>query len=633
MKGLEQAVNIKLWLGNGEPAKAWGKLKRDPELWDESGDTLIFFGRGHGDPSFRICSNMIEETRSATLIAMLDKGKVHTEDSREDLSSGVQHKLCFDAHPGGSKLDVLRYHITTRNFFAFLIRKALVGFTFYQALVDLHKRLEEYLSPGIDKAVALQSYLVMTGLLNVSNEPRAAAGLLAWSEDVRWNNGWREAFAHSVGMYAELSNLQESADISIPTTAYLYRAHLELKARIHEAEDRLTTFYFDDAHFAQEEMPPTVRAASARFRTFLRQFYEKEYQTWPIRRGQPGLWLDRIVVSRLQEDLNALYEYNVDRKVEWRDNDESEGRKTRALLKSANALNFGLDGEDVRMLNVLQNLDCRLNACHVPHPYPLLPASVPGPPPVKKPVFGGKKKDKVRESRIAHAYADASNASKLSREHAENDLVEAFVRFEKADQPGDVDPREARRERWIIIYCVLQTLAGISVDVPNLSFDGDVSYFLNTRLQGLPPWGPTDNIFMEASREQSHCWTTSGELVEDHVERWASHKGSTWCAKSEVTSRNRPLSAESQSDTCTSLDSNQDVTHTQFEAHEAYRKDDFSPVTEANLSPDPSLPPVYPSVSAKFAAVAGIDRYSTEPLPIRPNQGSKRDPEIKRPKQ
>lgn len=28
MKGLEQAVNIKLWPGNGEPAKAWGKLKQ-----------------------------------------------------------------------------------------------------------------------------------------------------------------------------------------------------------------------------------------------------------------------------------------------------------------------------------------------------------------------------------------------------------------------------------------------------------------------------------------------------------------------------------------------------------------------------------------------------------------------------
>ena len=28
MKGLEQAVNIKLWPGNGEPVKAWGRLKR-----------------------------------------------------------------------------------------------------------------------------------------------------------------------------------------------------------------------------------------------------------------------------------------------------------------------------------------------------------------------------------------------------------------------------------------------------------------------------------------------------------------------------------------------------------------------------------------------------------------------------
>lgn len=193
MKGLEQAVNIKLWPGNGEPAKSWGKLKRDPDLWDESGDTLIFFGRGSGDPSFRVCSSLIEETKSATLISMLDKGMVQVESSKKNQMPGVQYKLYMDAHSGRTKVDVLRYHITTRNFFAFLIREPLVGFTFYQALADLYERLEEYLSPSIDRAIALQSYLVMNGLVNVSNEPRAAAGLLAWSEDVRWNNGWREA--------------------------------------------------------------------------------------------------------------------------------------------------------------------------------------------------------------------------------------------------------------------------------------------------------------------------------------------------------------------------------------------------------------------------------------------------------
>ena len=166
---------------------------QDPELWDESGDTLIYFGRGHGDPSFRISSSILEETKSATLLGMLDNGTVHAQGSEKSETPGIQHKLYMDAQSGGSKVDVLRYHVTTRNFLAFLIRKPLVGFTFYQALVDLNERLEKYFSPEIDCTVALQSYLVMTGLVNVSNEPRAAAGLLAWSEDVRWNNGWREA--------------------------------------------------------------------------------------------------------------------------------------------------------------------------------------------------------------------------------------------------------------------------------------------------------------------------------------------------------------------------------------------------------------------------------------------------------
>ena len=433
-------------------------------------------------------------------------------------------------------------------------------------------------------------------------------------------------------MYEELRSLPESADISLPTTAYLDRAHLELQARIHEAEDHLTTFYFDDAHFSQEDMSPTIRAASIRFRKFLRHFYEKEYQTWPIRRTQPGRWIDRTVVARLQEDFNALYEYSVNRKVEWNGDDEDENRKNSALLKSVDAFNFGLDGEDIRMLGVLQNSDCRLNASRVPHPYPLLPISLPAPPPAKKKAFGGKKRDKARESRVAHAYAEASNAAALSLGHAKNDLVEAFVRFEKADQPGDVDPREARRERWIIIYCVLQTLAGISVDVPNLSFSGDVSYFLNTSLQGLPPWSPTDKVFLEAAREQSHCWKKARACAGDYSEPWASHDGSSTYAQSEATSQSRPLSPEPQRDTMTFFDSTCDTSCSELDVQDAHQKDDLFPVTETGLSPHRSLPPEYPIMPSKFAAVAGIDRYATKPLPIRPNQGSKRDPATKHPK-
>lgn len=123
---------------------------------------------------------------------MLCHGTVKAGTS-ENQTPGIIHKISMDAPTLGSKIDLLRYHVTTRNFFAFLRRKPLVGFTFYQALVDLQERLEKYLPSFVDCASALRLYLVSVGLVNVSNEPRASAGLLAWSEDIRWNEGWREA--------------------------------------------------------------------------------------------------------------------------------------------------------------------------------------------------------------------------------------------------------------------------------------------------------------------------------------------------------------------------------------------------------------------------------------------------------
>ena len=170
------------------------KLRQDPELWDANGDTLVYFSQGYQDPSFRLRSSILRETRSAVLSDLLSQGLVQKGNKSEKCPRGVLYKLYIGMPSQGSKTDILRHHITTRNFFAFLSHKTLVGFTFYQILVDLNERLERYLPTTVDCSVALQSYLVTVGLVNVSNEPRASAGLLAWSEDVRWNHGWREAY-------------------------------------------------------------------------------------------------------------------------------------------------------------------------------------------------------------------------------------------------------------------------------------------------------------------------------------------------------------------------------------------------------------------------------------------------------
>ena len=84
--------------------------------------------------------------------------------------------------------------------------------------------------------------------------------------------------------------------------------------------------------------------------------------------------------------------------------------------------------------------------------------------------------------------------------------------------------------------------------------------------------------------------------------------------------------------TYTFFDSNRDTAYSELEAHEAYHKADIFKVTETGLSPDRLLPPEYSTMPWKFAAVAGIDRYTTKALHIRPSQGNKRDPEVRRPK-
>ena len=133
----------------------------------------------------------MRDTESDVLIDMLLIGTVRS--GTPGTPPGVSHKIYMAPAPTSSKMDALRHHVTTRNFFAFLLNKPLVGFTFYQAVVDLHDRLDEYLAAVRDPVEAIQTYLVNSGLVNVINEPRAAAGLLAWAEDVRWDAGWREA--------------------------------------------------------------------------------------------------------------------------------------------------------------------------------------------------------------------------------------------------------------------------------------------------------------------------------------------------------------------------------------------------------------------------------------------------------
>jgi hypothetical protein len=434
--------------------------------------------------------------------------------------AAVLHEIRLPPPADASRIEILRHHLTTRNVLALLLNRSLVGLNFYQALIDLQTRLQVYLPIDMDCVGIIIDYLESNKLIDVRNDPAAAAGLLGWSEEnaVQWHEGWREAFIHCAGMYGRLSGLPELRDVSQVSRALLEHSHLELEVRIQDAGERLVSFNFDDVWPVQSTQPPPARTSFDRFRQFLRQFYETTYRAWPPRSAQAkaGIWLSRDLVRSMQQDFGALYDYLVDRDVTWTEVKVGSKEKARIVSKTNRAM-FRADSDDLRMTDLLNGFDSRNHCEHIPHPCPLVPPSMPAQYSSKASFFGSKKA-KGLDKKTAFAYSEASNVFVLGSEFNSNNLLEAFLKFEKTDQLGEVDPQDARKGRWILLYCILQVLAGISIDTPNIWYTDGVPYFLSARLKGTPPWDSSfDPVFQQASRKQSHCWIVPQTWANDHA--------------------------------------------------------------------------------------------------------------------
>ncbi|KAL8713847.1 MAG: hypothetical protein Q9220_001992 [cf. Caloplaca sp. 1 TL-2023] len=537
MRGLEQAASMKRWACNGKPAEAWGKLMKDPELWDHTGDTLVYFGYQRPQASFRIKASLLENSKSEFLISKLQEGFQRTaklSPSRDNTSSlrggmrnlnlmargrqalpslpehgdkgtnsPIRHEIHFPAPDNATRTEMLRHHITTRNLFAFLLDKPLIGLTYYQALTDLHERIILYMPQETDCTQLTVRYLISNQLQNVSNDPAAAAGLLAWIKNtqVRWLEGWREAFVHCVGMYKELRGLPEHRDLGHGTRTLLERSHLELQVRIEACESRLSSFNFDNVWFTPNLLSPLACRSYDRFRQFLQQYYERIHKDWPPAADHGGSdnWLTRELVQRLQKDFGSLYDYYVDRSRHW---DEVAGFAAHETNRESDP------DQEYTLTQSLLNFDKKNKSAHLPLPYPLLPASATElfeQKPRKQSIFSSK--SKTMEKRILHSCAEASNSLLIPADTASNGLVEAFLRFEKSDLVSEANPREVRQGRWVLLYGILQVLATVSVDTPGLWFK-DVSYFLNPRLGSrVTGQAEADKGLEEANVMLSHCWT------------------------------------------------------------------------------------------------------------------------------
>ncbi|KAK8075594.1 hypothetical protein PG997_010257 [Apiospora hydei] len=519
----------------------------------------LFGHRGQSpkaNPSFRLSSHIIEATESRFLVTLLHEGSTdediymsHSPDGAPpmlqkhgmngnqtrsgygmgrngqptppmsedatlaDADGQISYEMYFPTPPNMNRLDVHRHAITTRNVFALLYHASLVGLSLHQALSDLHDRLDTYMPPEADNVGTILNYISARGIDDARNDPETAVSLLAWSEkpEVRWEEGWREAFLHSAGMYSRLEGCVDFKYITPITRALLERACLECQLRVQAAEERLCDFGYGDTWPSSGPITTgPARAAADRLQQFIKDHYIGLYGCWPppssgaTTSDGEEMWLTRNVAQTLQRDFGALYDYLVNRDIIW---DESETRSSRKWMMVSESGNraFDPDTYDLPLTDMLIEWDNRLRFPHIPHPYPLVPESISptaqsGSANSWKSKKSDKDKDKnnnrgggderILERRVQLAYTEATNIYILGSDLVPSLLVDAFVRFEKGDQVGVVDPSLARRGRWVLIYAILQTLASVSVDAPNVRYRDDVAYHLSPRLKGTktPPW-------------------------------------------------------------------------------------------------------------------------------------------------
>jgi hypothetical protein len=339
------------------------------------------------------------------------------------------HELWFTAPahirtPQGQRL----HHVAVRNFLAMLHNKPIVGADLYEMLSTLQPEIQVMYDLDNDSQTRtarersvqmITSYLSQHKIDDLRNSIKSALGLLAWAEqdNVKWRQGYLESFVHLAGvMSPQLEDLPDFKRLSIITRRNLGIAGKALQLRTMEAEEKLSSFDFNELWGEEIKGAGPIYQSYTAFRQFLVGHYTKIYGNWPL--SQSRSWLNRKIVLALQQDFGALYDFLVNRDVVWDSREERPGKKWEMV--NTRSEEFRADTPELGMTDMLVTFDNRHGYLHLPHPYPLLPREVPQEKaPEKKRLFSSLKKSKTDATKDAKAhlqlsivFSDATNIEK-----------------------------------------------------------------------------------------------------------------------------------------------------------------------------------------------------------------------------
>ena len=382
------------------------------------------------------------------------------------------YDLYIPAPENLSREEAFKYHLTTRNFFAWALGKPLVGDGLGPSLIALLERMNEYRTNQEDNTEDFVQYIDNQDYSDFRECPDHALAVLQFAEHFNIRDLWIDAFVHCTGMNNDLASSGEFQGISRASKALITRAHLEMDIRIEHAGRSIKSFLEDD--FSQVLTDPGADSHMERFRSFLYTFYVAKYGYWPpMKTKKAKAPFPKALYTSMYFEFRKLYEYLVD-----------------SNTTKSDAGNISVGGLNV--VQVLKDFDKKSRYAALPAYSPLTP-EVPyhlcQKPQGFSKLFESKQSKADRKTARFSALTAATNPADLSASDCA--LVREYLRFEKTcalDEDDKLSCADARKVRWILIYGMLQTLISVTRAPVEVRDTEGVSYPLCCQIAGTPPW-------------------------------------------------------------------------------------------------------------------------------------------------
>ncbi|KAI0415803.1 hypothetical protein F5X98DRAFT_208018 [Xylaria grammica] len=530
---LANPPTVMRWDGASRSSEIWDSLRRDPELWFRDGDCYVHLhgeGLSRRGAAFRVPYSVLLEAK------LINNFVSRT---RTDTASCLQNpkrrqiELFIPAPPKSDKRHSYNYHLATRNLFAFVFRRSMVGECLGGALIALYNSLHQFRTPDADNLQDLMSYMDEEGYLDFNNQPTYALAILHLAETFQLRGLYIDAFAHCCGMSDRIFLIPEYQLLSSATRILIRRARREMYSRLGKVSTMLKTFLRDelceiDIELAQKHLE--------RFRALLQQVYTAHFGYYPPPSTNAQTTIFEANCFRaMRNDFEALCEFLEDESFDVFQNNDSLTESHTLTLRS------------------IKSFDTQYGHETLFHPLPLLPDI-----PRRKPSFwklawrnrptrAGQLRRAQTDTVAALARATNSKRPEVVGNHLvaayrkfEEDQITSSVKVEKQENPGPVD---GRKIRWILIYAIYQTLRRATEVALEIRDATGAPYHLCTSTVDLPPWEGVESVHPLVNARLDSLSLSPSPFSPPALEAISDHDYAELAEQAPVGTRERPRSS------------------------------------------------------------------------------------------